>query len=201
MSVEPKTTAVQPPEPQLPILRFSLRHLFWFVTLSCVLTAMLVAAWDSGVTALAMLLATSVVVLHVSGTAIGFRLRAHADERQAWEASRGVVHLQWPTRQRTLETHVVSRSPLHGHGIPLRRLPLWVAAGAVAGGLLGIVLLTATIGHRTSAVGVAVGAVSLAVLGAWFAFVAGSSWAIFRQGWHDAVSEHQRDQFGGSRRS
>ena len=173
MTIEPKPSIVQPAEPQLPILRFSLRHLFWFVTLLCVMMAGVAAASDSGVTPLAMLLAALVVILHVSGTALGMRLRAHADERQAWEASRG--DSQGPTRPRTLAANLMPRSPLHGHGLPLRRLSLWVAAGAAIGGCAGVAVLAATIGHRTSAAGVAVGAVSTAVVGAWFAFLGAAS--------------------------
>ena len=69
------------------------------------------------------------------------------------------------------------------------RLPLWVAVGAAVGGVIGAAVLELTIGDHTTAVGIAVGAVSTAILGGWFAFLGGSFWAILRQGWRDAVSE------------
>jgi hypothetical protein len=87
-----------------------------------------------------------------------------------------------------------ARSPLHGHGKPLRRLPMCLLIGAIVGGLLGMAALTIVMGDRTSAAGMAVGAISTAVLGAWLAFVGASSWAIFRQGWLDAVAEPGRDE-------
>ena len=62
-----------------------------------------------------------------------------------------------------------------------------VVAGAIVGGCIGArACWRLTIGHRTSPVGIAVGALSTAVLGGWFAFLGGSFWAIFRQGWREA---------------
>ena len=69
------------------MLRFSLRYMFWCVTGLCVLLAALVAV-PIGMAAVALLLAVSVVVLHVLSTAIGTRLGEHANDRRAWEANR-----------------------------------------------------------------------------------------------------------------
>lgn len=68
-------------------------------------------------------------------------------------------------------------------------LPLWVAVGSAVGGVIGIAVLELTIGDRTTNVGIAVGAISTAIVGGWFAFVVGNFWAILRQGWQDAVAE------------
>lgn len=198
MSRETKFTVVGPPEPQLPVLRFSLKHLFWCVTGLCFLMAALAISPQAGLSPLALLLAVLVVALHVGGTAIGTRLRAHANERQAWEAAQGQADGFEESPRRTAPSPITGeprpRSPLSGHGRPLRRLPLYLVSGAIFGGTLGAVALAIAIGERTTIAGMAVGALSTAVVGAWLAFVAASSWAIFRQGWRDAVAESRKDE-------
>jgi hypothetical protein len=184
-------------EPQMPVLRFGLRQLFWWVTGICVLLAGLVALpWGMGLAA--VLLAISVVALHVLSTAIGTRLREHANDVRTWEAGQtdgeraelvGVGALSAARRQ--LEPQ--ERSPLHGHDQPLRRMRVCLTAGAVLGGLLGVLVLSLTIGNRTTLAGILVGAASMAVVGGWLAFVGASAWSIFRQGWRDAVKERPRD--------
>ena len=173
-------------EPPLPELRFSLRHLFWFVTVVCVVMSALAASAETGFAAAAILLAVLVVALHVAGTAIGMRLRDHADRRQAWEASRAGDGVPQPLP-------VVRRSPLYQRGIEMPWLRVWIVSGAVIGGAIGAGILAAAIGHRTTMAGLAVGAISAAILGGWFAFVAGSFWAILRHGWRDAVEDANRD--------
>ena len=186
MSSETKPpVAGETSEPELPILRFSLKHLFWAVTGIAALLTVLVMA-PAGMSSLALILAVMVVVLHVSGTAIGTRMSRHANERRAWEAAR--TEGEFAPNARVLAGSP-SRSPLHGHDRPLRHLRLCIAAGAVFGGILGAAVLGATIGQRVTLAGVAVGAMSMAVLGAWMAFVGASSWAILRRGWRDAVTE------------
>jgi len=199
VGAELKNSAVEPREPQLPVLRFSLRYLFWCVTAVCLLLTVLVSTSHSGLTALALLLAVMVMLLHVSGTAIGTRLRAHADERRAWEAAQHDLAGHDSARivasaPRTGVNEPQSRSPWHEHGRPVERLRLCVVVGAVAGGALGMAILAATIGGRTTVAGMAVGAISLAVVGAWLAFLGASFWTILRKGWRDAVKEHGRDE-------
>jgi hypothetical protein len=200
LSAEPRTSVAESSEPQLPVLRFSLKHLFCWVTGVSVLMAALAAA-PAGMSPLALLLAVLAVALHVIGTAIGTRLRAHANDRRAWEARQlcpdNLGDGPPPTPSTCFTAESRPRSPLSGHSQPLRRLPLCLVAGAILGGCLGVAILTVTIGNRTTAAGVAVGAVSIAVMGAWLAFVAASSWAIFRQGWRDAVAESRKDDAPG----
>jgi hypothetical protein len=192
MSDNAKTVSAAPDkqsglrEPPLPELRFSLRHLFWFVTLVCVVLAAVAANAGSGFASAAILLAVLVVGLHVAGTAIGLQLREHADRRQACEA--GQTGDEYPKPLPTLR-----RSPLHERGIAMPWLRVWIATGFAGGGALGAAILAATIGHRTTLPGVFVGAVSAAILGGWFAFIAGSFWAILRQGWRDAVKDPHHD--------
>jgi hypothetical protein len=175
--------------------------MFWLVTAVCILMAALVAA-PAGVSSLALLLAVLAVGLHVGGTAIGTRLRAHANERRAWEAAQECLeNSPLPLAASPLITDPQPRSPLQSHSQPLRRLPLYLVSGAIFGGTSGAVALAIAIGERTTITGVGVGALSTAVVGAWLAFVAANSWAIFRQGWRDAVVDHGRAEVGRAERS
>jgi hypothetical protein len=193
------------PEPQLPGLRFGLMQFFWCVTGICLLlAAMAMLARTGTMSPLVLLMAVLVVALHIGGTAIGMRMRAHANERRVWEAARN----QGTSGELTDEGHegqpctaamqvmpeAKPRSPLYGHERPLGRLRQCVVAGAILGGVLGAVVLSLAIGSRTSPAGIAVGAVSTAIVGAWLAFVGANSWAIFRQGWIDAVEAAAPDK-------
>jgi hypothetical protein len=183
-------------EPQMPVLRFGLRQFFWWVTGICVLLAGLVALpWGMGLAA--VLLAVSVVALHVLSTAIGTRLRDHANEMRAWEA--GQVGSEWAEQIGAgslsavpLRLEPQQRSPLHGHDQPLRRMRVCLTVGAALGGLLGVLVLSLAIGNRATVAGILVGAASMAVVGGWLAFVGASAWSIFRQGWRDAVKERPK---------
>jgi hypothetical protein len=196
----PKTFVAESTEPQLPAFRFGLKHLFWCVTGACLLLAALVtAAQVESMTPLFLLMAVLVVALHVCGTAIGTRLRAHANERRAWEAARSVGGGANDSSLAPLAASFLAaaearpRSPLHVHDRPVRRMRLCVAAGAIVGGCLGVAALSLVVGGRSSVGGIVVGAMSMAVVGAWLAFVGASSWSIFRQGWRDAVKESREE--------
>lgn len=174
--------------PQLPALRFRLWHLLAFVAALCALLAVLVSS--TGMWATVFLLAALVISLHVAGTALGSRLRAHADQQRAWEAARRrtVVASSASTATSSISA---AHSPLYGRRSSLRWLRLFVAGGALLGTLGGAVLLTFTVGHRTGAIGIAVGSISVGVIGGWLAFLGTSFWTILRQGWREA-SEHQK---------
>jgi hypothetical protein len=62
------------------------------------------------------------------------------------------------------------------------------------GGCLGAVFLSLTVGDRTSAAGLAVGAVSLAAISGWFAFLGGNFYANVRRGLKDALDEQRQDE-------
>jgi hypothetical protein len=171
--------------------------MFWCVTGLCVLLGAL-AAVPIGMAAVALLLAASVVVLHVLSTAIGTRLGEHANERRAWEANRELGNRTLGAVSAPVSFEPQRRSPLHGRDQPLRRMRACLTAGAALGGLLGGVVLSVTIGDRTTVAGILVGAASMAVVGGWVAFVAASAWSIFREGWRDAVAEHGRDKASGT---
>ena len=63
----------------------------------------------------------------------------------------------------------------------------------IVGGLGGGILLSGTIGHRTSPEGVIVGAASFAVLGGWISFLGGNFYGVFRHGFREALAEQQKD--------
>ncbi len=140
-----------------------------------------------------LLLAVLAVGLHVGGTAIGTRLRDHANERRAWEAERSRVERN-DVGPVALAVSNRPRSPWHGKERPLARLRNSVVTGAIVGGTLGLVGLSMAMGERTTLGGIAVGGVSTAVVGAWLAFVAVNSWTIFRRGWRDAVDAGAPDK-------
>lgn len=192
-SAPPFPAAAPPAEPQLPVLRFGLRQFFWWVTAACVLLAVLVVM-PRGMSLIAVLLAIGVVTLHVLSTAIGTRLRDHADERRIWESGQIPAMPSPAAAAAPRPVGPIRRSPLQGHEQPLRRMRICLTTGAITGGTLGLVALSILLGERTTIAGVLVGAASTAVLGAWLAFLATSAWSIFRQGWHDAVNHDRRPQ-------
>jgi hypothetical protein len=176
-------------DPVPPIFRFSLRHLFWFVSAASILLAILASLPAGSYGFIALPLAISVIILHLLSTAVGNRLRAEADRQTGvFRPIDGKGLAPAETTQAALCV-AASRSPLHARGLSIRWLPLLIVCGALLGGCIGAVLLELAIGSRTTPVGVAVGALSSAVLGGWLAFLGGSFFAIIRQGWLDAVAE------------
>lgn len=185
--------AEQPPAgsvaEDLPLFRFGLRQLLFLVTVASLLLTGIVSS--HGVTALALVLATLVVVLHLFSTALGTQLRWHANRALAHDAN---PHEAIDFARRS-PPRPLSRSPWHGRGsTPLPWLRRLVVAMSLAGGALGALLLTASIGHRTSLAGIVVGSVSIAVVTGWFAFLGCSFYCVFRHGLRDAMADDPRDQ-------
>lgn len=186
-----------PADVDLPLFRFSLRKLLVFFSLTCLLMAAM--ATVDGSTAVVLVLATLVVALHVFGTALGTQLRSHADHLRSDGAPQhdliGVVSRPLP--RSVMSPSTVSRSPWHERSsTPLPWLPRLVISAALGGAALGVVLLSGTIGHRTSPAGIALGSVSLAVVAGWFAFVSYSFYGVFRHGLRHAMAEDRRDHSG-----
>ncbi len=191
-----RTLESLPHEPSL--LRFGLRQLFWFVGVVCVLLTCM-ASGDLRV-ATALLMAALVVVLHVASTFIGDRLRAQADGRVARETGQEFTeHVHRRAGEASDGTRprieVAPSSPWHHRGVtPLPWQRRIIIAGVLIGGIGGAVFLALTVGHRTSAGGIAVGAMSLAVLGGWFGFLGSSFYGIFRHGLREALAEQKKDE-------
>jgi hypothetical protein len=184
------TLPSQSAEPQLPSFRFALRHLFWFLTAVCVVLAALFAAPGPGIAPLAILLVISVVALHVAGTALGSRLRAHADEHVAWTADHANAADRFPRGIALCGP----RSAWHQRGQTMPWRWWIVVAGALAGGATGVAVFIAADSFTPSPIGIAFGAVSMAVVGGWVAFVVGSFWIMLRRGWREAVDEQRKDE-------
>ena len=185
---------------QLPLFRFGLKQLLWTTALASIFLACIVSA--DGITATVILLASLVIVAHLFGTSLGSRLRARSDERYSWRGETSAPNIEEvPEECGLAELTIVrsaSRSPWHGRGsTPLPWLRRLIVTGAVAGGVGGAILLSLTIGHRTSFSGVLLGSLSLGVLGGWFSFLGGSFYGIFRHGLRDALADQRGDQSGG----
>ena len=173
-----------------PLFRFRLRHMFGWIAAASVFLAVLLAA--DAITATLLILAASVVVMHVSATVVSSRLRAHTDEQMQR------VHRSVPeagaSPQIGAATAPARCSPLQERASTKQRLPrlaLWsVACGAVAGGLS----VEALEGPGASAAGIGVGAVSVAIMAGWSAFIGGNFYGMFRRGWSHALAHSTVDE-------
>jgi hypothetical protein len=179
-----------------PLFRFRLRHLMVFVTAVSLLLAGLVTF--QGIPAIAVLLAALVVAFHVFGNALGRKLRLQADRAaasthtdQLARSSRNNTSIYTPLTP----TCQAGPPPWYGRGgdaVPW--IPRLVASAVFFGGCLGAVFLTLTVGDRTSAAGLAVGAVSLAAISGWLAFLGGNLYANVRRGLREALEDQRRDE-------
>ena len=189
--------AAGPAFSDLPLFRFGLRQLLWFVAVISTLLAGIVSA--HGLTALVLLLAAVVVMAHLFATALGSRLRGDADRLQGWDEARHVrMHSSEPSAEHSAKLAAVRaapRSPWHGRGSTiLPWLPHVIAAATVFGGILGALLLALTTRREASLAGIVIGSLSAAVLGGWFAFLCGSFYGVFRHGFREAVTDQQKDE-------
>jgi hypothetical protein len=183
---------------ELPIFRFGLRHLLsFFAVLSTLLT---VIVSSPGATAVAVLLLALVVVAHLFSTALGSQLRRHANraiEQSPGRGSDGDVKkaIAYSSSDFAAIRPPLPRSPWHGRGsTPLPWRPRLVVATAILGGAMSTLFLATMFDQHASPAGIAVGAVSVAVLGGWFAFVGSSFYGIVRHGFRDAMAEQRGDQ-------
>jgi hypothetical protein len=182
----------------LPHFQFCLRSLLVYTTFLCLLLAAMVIS--KGIGAAAVLLVALVIAAHVLSTALGCRLRDLSTSRNGrggWsdETTSGLAD-EPPTCEPDLFA-APRPSSWHGHErIGGRRPPALVFAGILFGGVAGGVFLLAVIGDRTSGAGIVVGALSLGVVGGWFAFLATRFYYIFRHGLSEAVADQQKDEFG-----
>jgi hypothetical protein len=175
-----------------PLFRFDLRQLLCFVAFLSGLLAAIVSL--PGLVAAALLLAVLVVGAHLFSTALASRLRAQTDESHRFKASTDATGSTC-TESSAAANLSLKRSPWHRRGsTSLPWLPRVILGGSLGGAMVGAVVLFATIGHRTSAVGILVGSASLAVVGGWIAFLSGSFYGIFRHGLRDALAESRPDE-------
>jgi hypothetical protein len=176
---------------ELPTFRFGLRQLFAFVTfVSVLMTGMVLAG---GLTALALLLAMLVVLFHVFSTALGSQLRTHSHQLQGelrtHHGADRLTHSLGPA----INAKQQPRSPWHERrSTPLPWRTQLIAVAAICGGVVGAILLNATVAHRSSTAGIAVGSLSTAVVAGWFAFLGYSFYGVFRHGLRQAMDDERR---------
>lgn len=175
----------------LPLLRFGTRQLLWFFVGTSVFFAALASA--DGATALVLTVMTTIVVAHVSATAIGTRLKSRSNAQNRFEAAETLPTAAIATAVERYEhvtaIHAQPRSPWHSRGATsLPWLRQFVVMAIVLGGLAGAAVLALVIGYRTSPAGIVVGGLSAAVLCGWFAFLCGSFYGVFRHGFRDATA-------------
>jgi hypothetical protein len=196
---DPRVEGFQAQSPALePLLRFGLRQLFIFVAAISALLAAI--ASTSGLTALVLMLAATIVVMHVFATAVGTKLQSRAEQERlrdlaAQQRANESISVASERSAKLQAIRSAPRSPWHGRGCTYLPWLSRLIAGAVAvGGLAGALLLGGMIGHRPSPEGIIVGAVSCAVLGGWIAFLCGNFYGVFRHGFREALAEQQKDQ-------
>lgn len=186
-------------QPSAPLFRFHLRQMLAFVALASAVMAVLVSV--SGPMAMSLVIAFTVIGLHLFSTALGSRLRL-----QASQVGRNVVPkdvAETPTVQSSSlqeanrANSMASTAPAPWHrrgGTPLPWLPKLVVIGMLVGGIAGATLMALTLGPKRSAAAIAVSSLSLAVMGGWFGFLGGGFYAIVRHGVQHAVEHHESDE-------
>jgi hypothetical protein len=197
----PASADPSPLPPGLPVLRFGLRQLFWGVGAVSLLLAVLIAIPD-GPAQFVLVLAILVIAAHVCGTAIGSRLRRHADEVREWEAKFRTSAADLPSHNAAEHScdlaavQLPPKSPWYQRGsTALGWLPKLIVAGVAVGGFGGGALFAIdSSGRHISHAGVLMGAISFAVLGGWLAFLGGSFYAVFRHGLRDAIAHQCHDE-------
>lgn len=174
-----------PPEPHL--LRFGLRQLLaWgaLLALLCGSLKLAAGAWPLVIGALALL-----VGAHVLGTLVGTRLRDTSSDVQRWRAAR----LGQPDAPVVGSLPLESVQPWLPPVTPLAQLPAPSAlpvrslvGGWLGGATLGAAAIAGTLGGEVTWAGLAMGAVSCGILGAWLAFLASNFATIARHAWRHA---------------
>lgn len=154
-------------------LRFGLRHLFAFVTAAAAFCALMASL--SGVWAIVVGSAAALVAAHVFGTLLGTRLRDTSADVRQWKARAGSPdpdHPVAPPQPVSLaELDLPTRTLLARHD-PLGKRRIWcMAAGTVVGLVGGGAAMAAAVGGDATWAGLAMGAVSCGVIGAWAALL------------------------------
>jgi hypothetical protein len=175
-------------EPHL--FRFGLRHLFLYMSLAAVLLALL--ARLGGPWPMVVASCVSLVGAHVFGTFVGTRLRDTSQEVQRWKARSGSPDRDGPiaSLQPTLATFTMPETtPLaaRSHGSPLHWATL--AIGTVFGAALGVGGLSFVAQRHITWIGLALGGVSCAVMGAGLGLIACSFVSISKLAWRHATRD------------
>jgi hypothetical protein len=197
MSTAPKSAvAVDPSMPPTPerepnLARFGLRQLFFFFSLATVLAATL--AQVGGVWPIVIGCAVALIVAHVFGTFLGTRLRDTSADVQQWKARPGSPDRDEPVALPQPvcfeEIRLPAATPLASYEQIHRWCPVCIAAGATIGFSLGGIGIYLAGGDEVTWFGLAMGAASCGVIGAWAALLGTNFWTISRHAFRQAAKE------------
>ncbi len=168
------------PEKPLKLPQFGLRTLFLIVAVCGALFALFGAiGW---LASFGLLVVLTIVCLHVLGNVLGRSLREQASS----DTDRnGEIAKTQPT---SVKPHVaLAKSRLFEHTPIGWTMRIFCVLGTLAGAALGSMALVDFTGATGR--GIVVGAVSCAVLGAFFGFLIGSFLEMFLRAWWQAASE------------
>lgn len=181
-SGQPAAGAEQGPQ----LFRFGLRRFFLFVTGVAMLLGMMSlvqGAWSG-----AFAFFSALIAAHVLATLVGTRLRDSSPELQR-SAGRRFGENDLPTRRErltTAELAALATTPLAKHENAPWRTALAAAAGLSTGGFLGAAGVPLVAGPDATGAGIALGAASCAVMGAWLALLVAHFGSVARRTWRDA---------------
>lgn len=182
--------ATPPSEPQ--ILHFGLRQWFYFISGVVIFCALLARLETVGALVLASVVA--LIAAHIVGTVLGTKLRDTSGEVSRWKARPGSLDADRPVAVpqpvSLSELRLPETTTLAGQGSGVGRTRLAAAIGAVLGLVGGAAAIARFAGPDVTAAGVALGAVSCGVIGAWLALLTSNFWAIAREAWRHA---HRHD--------
>lgn len=191
-------SAVESPTPQSPverepnILRFGLRQWFYFVSGIIVLCALFASLEGEGAILLASVVA--LIVAHVLGTFLGTRLRDTSEDVVRWKARVGSEDadrpVSLPQPVSIGEVRLPETTSLASRSDDRRRSRWSAGLGGLAGCGLGAWGIDGLAGPPVTWAGLAFGAVSCGVMGAWIALLVSNFWAIARQ----ALRHASRDE-------
>jgi hypothetical protein len=193
MPPDPQAAAESPAAPpsaerEPNLLRFGLRQWFYFISGIVILCALFASVEGEGAIVLASIVA--LIVAHVFGTFLGTRLRDTSGEVVRWKARPGSVDADTPVALPQPVTLANLRLPeatsLAGRSINSRRDHWALTLGAAGGFACGAWGIHELAGPTVTWPGLALGAVSCGVMGAWGALLIASFWAIARQALRNA---------------
>ncbi|MEQ8211260.1 MAG: hypothetical protein RH917_15645 [Lacipirellulaceae bacterium] len=171
-----------------PLLRFGLRQMLTVMAILSVLLALLVKTdgyWP-GVIGMGALL----IFAHVFGTVVGNRLSSTSRTPSVEDSQRP----SFRDSQGQIVSSEVETTPLAYRDHVVRWKYIVTGIGGAVGTLLGAWGLATALGDEVTWPGLALGAVSCGVFGAWLAFMAYSFGSITRHAWRHANEGHKASQ-------
>lgn len=197
MPPDPQAAAESPATPlsaerEPNLLRFGLRQWFYFISGIVILCALFASVEGEGAILLASIMA--LIVAHVFGTFLGTRLRDTSGEVVRWKARPGTtdpdrpVSLPQPVSLANMQ--LPETTSLADHSDDSRRSRWALGLGALIGFGLGAWGIHELAGPAVTWPGLAFGAVSCGVMGAWIALLVSNFWVIARQ----ALRHASRDE-------